>query len=116
MLDQGISNTPTKHNASIPKFYTFEFNLFNLLKAQPRIKFLFMQKKDVPSAHQIVIDRGMRDVTDASALTPDEKPSRLFARPQISQSMKEIVDRFILSHNLPEARRLGSLSGRLDRG
>ena len=107
MLDQGITNTPSKHNTDIPKFYTFEFNLFNLLKANPRIKFLFMQKKDVRAAHQIVIDRGMRDVTDASALTPDEKPSRLFARPLISQSMKQVVDRFILSHNLPEARRLG---------
>lgn len=107
MVDQGISNTPNKHNVNIPKFYTFEFNLFNLLKANARIKFLFLQKKDVPSAHQIVIDRGMRDVTDASALTLDEKPSRLFARPQIPQSMKEIVDRFILSHNLPEARRIG---------
>ncbi len=108
VLDQGISNTPSKHNVNIPKFYTFEFNLFNLLKALPRIKFLFVEKKDVRLAEQIVIDRGMRDVTDASALSPDEKPSRLFARPQISQSMKEVVDRFILRHNLPEACSLDS--------
>jgi len=44
-VDTEITNSPLKINTDLPRFYTFEFNLFNVLKMSPKVKFILQDKE-----------------------------------------------------------------------
>lgn len=97
-MDVDMSDSPTYVKPNIPRHFTFEFNLYNLLNARPGIKFVAVDKSTVEEYYQIAIERGLRDVIDKKAL--ENTNSRLYSNPVMSTSMRQIMAKFFVRHGV----------------